>query len=82
MNLRTNAKLRADNARLTNRLLCAEAEKVWAVARAGWLVGENRELHKSLADAVENNRKLSIELFRALGHPSVLGELKRVSPWN
>jgi hypothetical protein len=81
--LRTeNQTLRADNDWLLKmgRQHLAEQRKQRQLSQ--FMADENLALHSSLAAAVENNRKLGMALFKALGHPSVRSETAKTMGLN
>lgn len=90
------AKARADQARLHIDLCTARADNDWLI-RTGrnlladkqkladqleFLADENAALHRSLAAAVENNRRLGIALFESVGHPSVRASVAKRAEQN
>ena len=83
------SKLRTVNARLHSANCDLRVNNDWLAKEARRLLDENRFLrdelaatHSSLAAAVENNRKLGMALFRALGHPSVRSETAKTMGLN
>ncbi len=95
--LRTaNAKLHSENCalRAENQTLRADNDWYLKMGRqhlveqrkqrqlSQFMADENLALHSSLAAAVENNRKLGIALWKAIGHPSVRVTTAKTAGWN